>query len=106
GAMPVDREPLPPIVPAAFIRTNLSVQPVPTIPEIQLYQAGPASGLSRLGGRPPYWSRPWAGGLALARYILDEPQLVAGRRVLDIGAGSGLVAIAAAMAGAATVTAA
>ena len=55
---------------------------------------------------PPYWAFAWAGGQALARYLLDNPALVAGRRVLDLGSGSGLVAIAAAKAGAARVLAA
>ena len=55
---------------------------------------------------PPYWAFPWAGGMALARHILNRPETVAGRRVLDLGAGSGLVAIAAAMAGASAVVAA
>lgn len=54
----------------------------------------------------PYWARPWGGGLALARHVLDHPEIVAGRRVLDLGAGSGLVAIAAALAGASDVRAA
>jgi predicted nicotinamide N-methyase len=53
----------------------------------------------------PFWAFPWAGGQALARHILDHPALVRGRRVVDVAAGSGLVAIAAALAGAATVTA-
>lgn len=56
-------------------------------------------------GGPPYWAFAWAGGQALARHILDHPALVAGRRVLDLAAGSGLAAIAAAKAGAAQVTA-
>ncbi len=59
--------------------------------------------MNRFGS--PYWAYHWAGGLALARYILDHPETVAGRRVLDLGSGSGLVAIAAAKAGAAHVTA-
>ncbi|NKL96727.1 class I SAM-dependent methyltransferase [Rhizobium leguminosarum] len=96
--------------PVAFIKANLPVSPVPSIPEIRLHAAGPASGLWRLAGRrkadpPPYWAYPWAGGAVLARHLLDQPETVAGRRVLDLGAGSGLVAIAAAKAGAATVTA-
>lgn len=96
--------------PAAFIRANLQISPVPSIPEIRLHQAGPASGLWRLAGRgeadpPPYWAYPWAGGAVLARHLLDRPNTVTGRRVLDLGAGSGLVAIAAAKAGAAAVTA-
>ncbi|MBB4195155.1 putative nicotinamide N-methyase [Rhizobium aethiopicum] len=96
--------------PAAFIRANLPISRVPSIPEILLHTAGPASGLWRLAGRrqadaPPYWAYPWAGGAVLARHLLDRPEIVAGRRVLDLGAGSGLVAIAAAKAGAAIVTA-
>jgi predicted nicotinamide N-methyase len=54
---------------------------------------------------PPFWAVPWAGGQALARYVLDYPETVAGRRVIDIASGSGLVAIAAALAGACAVTA-
>jgi predicted nicotinamide N-methyase len=97
--------------PSAFIRDNLPVAPVPAIPEIRLHKAAPSSGLARLADRDenfgsPYWAHHWAGGLALARHILDHPETVAGRRVLDLGAGSGLVAIAAARAGADTVTAA
>ncbi|PDV89784.1 methyltransferase [Rhizobium sp. H4] len=96
--------------PASFIEANLAISPVPSIPEIRLHTAGPASGLWRLAGRgetdpPPYWAYPWAGGVALARHLLDRPEAVVGRRVLDLGAGSGLVAIAAAKAGAAAVTA-
>ncbi|MBW8786304.1 MAG: methyltransferase [Rhizobium leguminosarum] len=96
--------------PAAFIQANLPISPVPSIPEIRLHTAGPASGLWRLAGRgeadpPPYWAYPWAGGAVLARHLLDRPEIVRGRRVLDLGAGSGLVAIAVAKAGAATVTA-
>jgi predicted nicotinamide N-methyase len=96
--------------PAVFIRANLPISPVPSIPEIRIHTAGPASGLWRLAGRgeadpPPYWAYPWAGGAVLARHLLDRPEMVTGRRVHDLGAGSGLVAIAAAKAGAATVTA-
>ena len=54
---------------------------------------------------PPFWASAWAGGQAVARYVLDHPEVVAGRRVLDLAAGSGLVAVAAAKAGAASVTA-
>jgi len=86
---------------AAFIRAHLPVLPVPGLPEIHLHKAVPASGVGRLAGDDaPYWAHYWAGGLALARYILDHPESVAGRRVLDLGAGSGLVAIAATKAGA------
>ncbi|MBB3135029.1 putative nicotinamide N-methyase [Rhizobium pisi] len=96
--------------PAAFIKANLQISPVPSIPEILLHQAGPASGLWRLAGRrqadpAPYWAYPWAGGAVLARHLLDRPETAAGRRVLDLGAGSGLVAIAAAKAGAMAVAA-
>ncbi|MDR9771198.1 50S ribosomal protein L11 methyltransferase [Rhizobium hidalgonense] len=95
---------------AAFIQANLPISPVPAIPEILLHTAGPASGLWRLAGRgeadpPPYWAYPWAGGAVLARHLLGQPEMVAGRRVLDLGSGSGLVAIAAGKAGAAAVTA-
>ena len=98
--------------PTVFIRSNLPVTPVPGIPEIQLHKALPTSGLWRLarededGFGAPYWAHYWAGGLALARYVLDNPGIVAGLRVLDLGAGSGLVGIAAAKAGAREVVAA
>jgi predicted nicotinamide N-methyase len=98
--------------PTDFIRMNLPVSPVPGIPEIELHKASPTSGLWRLarhdkgGFGAPYWAHYWAGGLALARYVLDNPAVVAGQRVLDLGAGSGLVGIAAAKAGAREVVAA
>ena len=98
--------------PHSFIRDRLRIAAVPLIPEIRLYSAHPASGLWRLGasgqgaGPPPYWGYQWAGGVALARYILDRPEAVAGLSVLDLGAGSGLVGIAAAMSGASEVIAA
>jgi predicted nicotinamide N-methyase len=90
---------------AAFIRQHLPIVAVPGVPEVRLHKAGPASGVGRLGEAAPYWAYWWGGGLALARYVLDHPAQVAGRRVLDLGAGSGLVAIAASRAGAARVTA-
>jgi len=96
----------------AFIRANLPIAPVPRVPEIRLHKAVPTSGLNRLarqdvaGFGSPYWAYHWAGGLALARHVLDHPAIVRGRRVVDLGAGGGLVAIAAAKAGAAAVTAA
>jgi len=85
---------------------------VPGIPEIRVHKAVPQSGLHRLAaadprfGAAPYWAHFWAGGLALARYLLDSPEQVRGRMVLDLGTGSGLVAIAAAKAGARHVLAA
>lgn len=103
---------MPAIDPTAFIRANLPVAPVPSIPEIRLHKALPSSRVGRLAERDedgfgsPYWAYHWGGGLALARHVLDHPETVAGRRVLDLGAGSGLVAIAAAKSGAAAVTAA
>ena len=84
------------------------------MPEIQLHLASEVvplwrkteEELAEIGVPPPYWAFAWAGGQALARYVLDHPGIVAGKRVLDFGAGSGLVAMAAAKAGAAHVMAA
>jgi predicted nicotinamide N-methyase len=106
--------PAPPnagIDPAGFIKANMRLQPVPSVPEIRLYTAHPASNLWRLTGKrgkgpPPYWAYVWAGGAVLARHFLDRPQSVRGRRVLDLGAGGGIVGIAAMKAGAASVIAA
>jgi predicted nicotinamide N-methyase len=86
--------------PHAFIKANLDLIATPPVPEIRLYRAHPRSGLSRLLGEDgvqPYWAYGWAGGTVLARYLLDHPQAVAGRHVLDLGTGSGIAAIAAAM---------
>jgi predicted nicotinamide N-methyase len=99
------------IDPAGFIKANMRLRPVPAVPEISLYTAHPGSNLWRLTGksgegRPPYWAYVWAGGAALARHFLDRPESVRGRRVLDLGAGGGIVGIAAVKAGAASVTAA
>jgi len=89
---------------ARFICARLPLLPVPGVSEIRLHKARPDSGLSRFlassATRPPYWAHHWGGGLALARYILDRPQIVRGKRILDLGAGSGLLAIAARRAGA------
>jgi predicted nicotinamide N-methyase len=95
------------------IRANTRLRPVALVPEIRLHQASEPIGVwertERAAGRtnldPPFWAFAWAGGQALARYLLDHPEAVKGRRVIDIASGSGLVAIAAARAGAATVTA-
>ena len=102
------------MTPEEFITTNAALMAPPLVPEIRLYLAtevvplwrATEEELEKMGVPPPYWAFAWAGGQALARYILDHPQSVAGKRVLDIGSGSGLVAIAAAKAGAASVLAA
>jgi predicted nicotinamide N-methyase len=98
----------------AFIRAHTRLLPVPHTPEISLHVADEATALwekteeelGALGLPPPFWAFAWAGGQALARYILDNPQIVRGKRVLDFAAGSGLVGIAAGKAGAARVEAA
>jgi predicted nicotinamide N-methyase len=100
--------------PAAFIRANTALVAPPLVPEIKLHLATEVVPLWRLtedelqaqGVPPPYWAFAWAGGQALARYILDHHKIVAGKDVLDFGSGSGLVAIAAAKAGAEPVMAA
>ncbi|MEU2610191.1 50S ribosomal protein L11 methyltransferase [Micromonospora sp. NPDC007271] len=90
---------------------GLRLAHLPFVPEVRLHLADDAIVLrarleARVGpGLTPFWANAWAGGQALARYVLDHPQVVAGRRVLDVASGSGLVAIAAAKAGAAEVTA-
>lgn len=94
--------------PEAFIRQETALKPVPHVPEIVLHVADEAmtlwqkteDELAEIGLPPPFWAFAWAGGQALARFILDHPDLVAGRRVLDFASGSGLVGIAAAKAGA------
>jgi predicted nicotinamide N-methyase len=84
---------------------------VPFVPELRLHQADEVVTLweqteaSGTAQPPPFWAFAWAGGQALARLVLDRPELVAGRSVLDLATGSGLVAIAAARAGADPVTA-
>lgn len=96
-----------------FIRDHTRLRPVPHAPEIALHVADEATALwqqtedelAEIGLPPPFWAFAWAGGQALARYLLDDPRIVAGRRVLDFASGSGLVAIAAARAGASAVTA-
>ena len=96
--------------PRAFILENTRLQRPPHTPEIVLHLADEVTPLWRLteerlgeiGLPPPFWAFAWAGGQALARYVLDNPDVVAGRRVLDFATGSGLVAIAAMTAGAAS----
>ena len=97
----------------SFIRRHTRLTPVPLVPEISLYMADDATelwqhtetDLEAVGLPPPFWAFAWAGGQALARYLLDRPDLLRGARVLDFASGSGLVAIAAAMAGAGATTA-
>lgn len=96
---------------AAFIRARFALSPLDFRPDIALYRPTSRSGLSPwlaahdLADRPPYWAYLWGGGAALSLYLRDRADAVAGRHVLDFGAGSGLVAIAAAKAGAKGVTA-
>nr|WP_328838539.1 methyltransferase [Methylobrevis albus] len=95
------------------MRANTALIAPPHVPELRLHLAVEAMDLwerteeelGEMGLPPPFWAFAWAGGQALARHILDAPELVAGRRVLDFAAGSGVVAIAAKRAGAASVTA-
>ena len=97
----------------SFIRAQTVRAHPPLVPEVSLYLASDPIELwgetEALGGSasqpPPYWAFAWPGGQALARYILDHPHEVAGKTVLDFGSGSGLVAIAAAKAGAYCVSA-
>ena len=72
-----------------LLRARLSLAKSALLPELRLYRAGPASGVSRLasGGGAPYWAYFWGGGLALARYLIDHSETVAQKRVLDLGAG-------------------
>ena len=95
----------------AFILENTRLQAPPHAPELVLHLADEITpiwrmteeALAEIGLPPPFWAFAWAGGQALARYILDNPGLVANRRVLDFASGSGIVGIAAARAGAAEV---
>jgi predicted nicotinamide N-methyase len=94
-------------VPAEFVRAHTRIERPALVPELQLHvvddvvalweameqEMGPAE-------EPPFWAAAWPGGQALARYVLDHPEVVEGRSVLDLGAGSGLVAVAALRAGA------
>ncbi|MCM2502501.1 methyltransferase [Aureimonas altamirensis] len=96
-----------------FIEANTAIAIPPHVPELRLHLADDAHALwhsseeelATMGLPPPFWAFAWAGGQGLARYILDNPAEVAGRRIVDFASGSGLVAIAAAKAGAARVTA-
>lgn len=98
----------------SFIEANTRVLSPPLVPEIKLHLAEESvpiwqkteEELGEMNVPPPYWAFAWAGGQALARYLLDNPELVAGRTVLDLGSGSGLTAIASKRAGAVHVLAA
>ena len=97
----------------AFILANTAPLAVPHVPEIALHVATEAmelwqkteDELAEIGLPPPFWAFAWAGGQAIARYVLDHPKVVAGKRVLDFATGSGLAGIAAVKAGAASVLA-
>jgi predicted nicotinamide N-methyase len=100
--------------PTTFILNNTTLLPVPLTPEIHLNLAHEAvplwqkteEELGEIGLPPPFWAFAWAGGQALARYVLDNPETVKSKSVIDIASGSGLVAIAAMKAGASRVLAA
>jgi predicted nicotinamide N-methyase len=102
-----------PAVPADFVRAHTRLERPAIVPELQLHVAADVVALweametERVGPaeEPPFWAAAWPGGQALARYVLDHPDLVEGRSVLDLGTGSGLVAVAAARAGARSVVA-
>jgi predicted nicotinamide N-methyase len=99
--------------PEDFIRANTRLEVPPLVPEVKLHLASEVvplweateAELAEQGLPPPFWAFAWAGGQALARYLLDHPEVVRGKRVLDFAAGSGLQGIAAALAGAAAVEA-
>lgn len=91
------------IDPADFIRTNLRLEPARGFPDVVLYTPHPGSGLRRLeeeSRAAPYWAYVWSGGAVLARHLAEHPEIAAGRTVLDLGSGCGIVGIAAAQAGA------
>ncbi|MEU6236639.1 50S ribosomal protein L11 methyltransferase [Kitasatospora sp. NPDC047058] len=98
----------------SFVQRETRLTPVPFVPEVTLHMAEDAIALwetteaerGESGLAPPFWAFAWAGGVGVARYVLDHPGLVAGRSVLDLAAGSGLVGIAAALRGARSVRAA
>ena len=99
--------------PTAFVQANTTIECPPLVPEIELHLASEVvplwqsteAELAASGLPPPFWAFAWAGGQGLARYLLDNPEITAGRRVLDFAAGSGLQGIAAARSGASSVMA-
>jgi len=104
---------VPPASLERFVLANTTAGVVPFVPEVRLYLGDDAIAIwerteAAAGDKdrqPPFWAFPWAGGQALARYVLDHREIVAGRAVLDLGSGSGLTAVAAAVAGASRVLA-
>ena len=98
---------MPPADPRVFIRANTRLLAPPLVPEIRLHLAEESlplwqrteDELGEIGLPPPFWAFAWAGGQALARHVLDHPGISRGKRVVDLAAGSGLVAIAAMQAG-------
>ena len=104
--------PAEPAIPEFLVRSACRLGPVPAVTEVRLHLADDALALWQrtedacgAGQPPPYWAFAWPGGQVLARYVLDHRDVVRGRTVLDLGSGSGLVAIAAQLAGAAAVLA-
>ena len=111
--VPDDRAPLTTNAMAAFVRDNARLMTPPLVPEIKLYLAEESvpiwqkteDELGEMNVPPPFWAFAWAGGQALARYLFDNPGVCAGQRVIDLGSGSGMTAIAAAKCGAKSVLA-
>ncbi len=95
----------------AFVRNRTRLRPVPDVPGVRLHMADDVMEMAQLAGDTlgqadpplPFWAVPWAGGLAIARYLLDHPEEVERKRVVDVASGSGLCAIVALRAGAASV---
>lgn len=114
GPAPARLDPGDPGAVAAFIRQNTKLLSPPLVPEIRLHLAEESlpiwqkteEQLGEMNVPPPFWAFAWAGGQALARYLLDNPALTRGKQVLDLGTGSGLTAIASRLAGAQSVLAA
>lgn len=106
--LPTDAHVKTGIDPAHFIRSHTALHEPPLVPELHLHLATEADalwemgeeGLADAGVPPPFWAFAWAGGQALARYVLDHPQMITNARVLDFGSGSGIVGIAAMTGGA------
>jgi predicted nicotinamide N-methyase len=99
---------------ADFITAQTEILSPPLVPEVELHLAHESvplwqkteEELGEMGLAPPFWAFAWAGGQALARHILDNPEIVSGKSVIDLASGSGLVGIAAMKAGASSVLAA